>query len=410
MGSSSFNLVKKPKKNDDFEDEEEDIELDDDRPSKKKKSSGGDDPKSKLLLLMGVIIIGTLLLLLILWIASLFADRNLSYDDMETVMKEAAISYFADYPQYLPQNDGDVVEVPADNLVIAEKMKPLTEYRTDGVVCTGTVQVQKSGSEYLYTPFLNCGENYYSVELANKVLTDNPVTTSGEGIYSANNQYVFRGENVNNYVKLENSLWRIVKINSDNNVVLIHDTGLDFYQPWDDRYNEERLYESGINTFNVSRMKEYLEKIYTNPNVDNREDILSDKDKARLISYTLCVGSRSTTSESKNNNEECRQKAQNQKLGLLTLSEYLYASLDTTCKSAGTKSCMNYNYLSMDDEWWLATPNSENTSTVYKVDRTGIVKADIASTYSKVRPVIYLNNHTMYADGKGTKDAPYTVK
>ena len=58
----------------------------------------------------------------------------------------------------------------------------------------------------------------------------------------------------------------------------------------------------------------------------------------------------------------------------------------------------------------MVTPNSENSSTVFKVDRSGVVKADIASTSSKVRPVIYLNNHTMYAGGKGTKDDPYTVK
>ena len=147
-----------------------------------------------------------------------------------------------------------------------------------------------------------------------------------------------------------------------------------------------------------------------NPSEDNGEVIFSDKDKARIVSYTLCVGNRSADSETKNNSEECRQKVQQQKLGLLTLSDYLYASLDTTCKSANTKSCMNYNYLSMDDEWWLITPNAENTSTVFKVDRTGVVKADIASTYSKVRPVVYLNNHIMYAGGKGTAEDPYTVK
>ena len=105
-----------------------------------------------------------------------------------------------------------------------------------------------------------------------------------------------------------------------------------------------------------------------------------------------------------------QQKVQNQKLGLLTLSDYLVASLDTTCKSADTKSCMNYNYLTTDDEWWLATPNAEDTSTVFKVDRSGVVKAEIASTYSRVRPVITLNSHTMFASGKGTADKPYKIK
>ena len=71
---------------------------------------------------------------------------------------------------------------------------------------------------------------------------------------------------------------------------------------------------------------------------------------------------------------------------------------------------MNYNYLTTDDEWWLATPNAEDTSTVFKVDRSGVVKAEIASTYSRVRPVITLNSHTMFASGKGTADKPYKIK
>ena len=405
MGSS-FNLVKKPNKEEEFEEEEENVVLDEDKPSKK---SGDDDMKKRLFLLMGIIVGGVIILLFILWIVSLLSPKNYSYDDIEAIMTDAAKSYFADYPNYLPANDGDIVEINAVNLVAAEKMKDLSEYRSD-VACAGTVQVQKAGNDYLYVPYLNCGDSYYSIELYNKVLTDNPATTSGEGLYDYNNSHVFRGENVNNYVQLEKSLWRIVKITAEGEVVLIHDKGLDYYQPWDDRYNEERLYESGINTYNVSRMKEYLEKVFSNPNADNGEDILSDKDKARMVTYTLCVGNRAVTSESKNNSEECRQKLQTQKMGLLTLSDYLYASLDTTCKSASTKSCMNYNYLSMDDEWWLVTPNAENTSTVYKVDKTGVVKADIASTYSKVRPVIHLNTRAMYLEGKGTLEEPYKIK
>ena len=407
----SENLVKKPKKDEDeFEDEEEDIELDDDSSSSKRSRTNDDDMKKRLFMLMGIIVGGVLLLLFILFIASIFTSKNYTYDDMEEVMKNAAVSYFKDYPDYLPKNEGDVVEVNVANLVAAGKMKELSEYRSDEVACAGTVQVQKVGDDYLYTPYLNCGEAYYSVEFYNKIATDNPITTSGEGLYSSNNQYAFRGENVNNYVKLDKSLWRIVKINNEGNVVLIHNDGLDFYQPWDDRYNEETQFESGVNSYNVSRIKEYLGNVLVKPNKDNKEDILSNNDKAKLASFQLCVAGRTTSSESKNNTEECRQKAQNQKIGLLTLSEYLYASLDPNCKSAATRSCMNYNYLALDDEWWLATPNSENTYKAFKIDRFGDIKADNASTYSKVRPVIYLNNRVMYAKGKGTKSDPYKVK
>ena len=408
------NLVKKPNKDEEevIEEEVEEIEEDDDDHDDSSHNGGSrnKEAKKKLIIFMGVIMMGALLLLFILWIASLFTTKSYTYEDMETILTDAAVSYFADHPGDLPKDDGDVVEIDAVNLVYAGKMKELSSYRNDGVACTGSVQVEKDGTDYLYTPFLNCGESYYSEELYKKIVEDNPITTSGDGLYSNNNSYVFRGEKVNNYVQLENRLWRVVKITSDGNVVLINVDGLDIYQPWDNRYNEEYSYESGINKYEVSRMKEYLEKIYKNPDVDSKEDFLSKKDRSRLVAFTLCIGSRSPESESKNNSEECRQTLKNQKVGLLTVSDYLYASLDSGCKSVNTKSCMNYNYLAMSDEWWLITPSPADTSSVYKVDRTGVIKTELARNYSKVRPVIYLDDRTFSSGGKGTLEDPYTVK
>ena len=126
--NTNFNLVKKPKKEDEEIDEEEDIELDEDDDSSKK-SSNSSDMKRRMLLIMGVIVAGTIILLLVLYIASLFMNHEYSYDDMEEVMKEAAISYFQDYPEYLPKNNGDIVQVDVANLVAAEKMKDLSTYR-----------------------------------------------------------------------------------------------------------------------------------------------------------------------------------------------------------------------------------------------------------------------------------------
>ena len=137
---------------------------------------------------------------------------------------------------------------------------------------------------------------------------------------------------------------------------------------------------------------------------------MSKSDKARLVSHNACVGKRDDASETKDNSLECKDLLRDQKMSLLTLSDYMYASLDPNCKNVGTKSCMNYNYLAIDDEWWLITANSKDTSTVFKVDRDGVLKADVAATYSKVRPVIYLNSKILLKGGKGTLEKPYIVK
>ena len=405
----SFNLVKKPKKDaNDFDDDEtEDIDLEDDVSSAS--SYSGVSPKKRMIRLMGLIVGFVLVLLLILYIASLFGRKNYTYEDVEDLMKQSSVAYFAAHPEYLPKAEGEIVELPLNNLIVEGYMKEPSQYINDES-CTGTVQVEKIGNDYVHTPYLNCGSNYSSVELYRKVVEDNPITTDGPGLYSFNNTYAFRGEEVNNYVQLDNALWRIVKISSEGNVVLILSEGMIYSKPWDNRFNEEKNYEAGMNNYSVSRIKEYLSQIYTDNVEFDDEKILSDKDKSRLVSYDVCVGKRSLEGNSKNNTEECRQKVSNQKLGLLTVSDYLYASLDTNCKGVSSKSCTNYNYLAIDNEWWLATATNANDYEVFKVDQWGIVTVDTAATYASIRPVIYLKTNTMVKEGKGTLAEPYTIR
>lgn len=407
------NLVKKPKKDEnDFDDyEDEDIELEDDVPSKKSSSGDMDESKKRLFVVMGCIVGGTVLLLIILYIVSaLSGPKNYSYDDIEKELERAAKAYFNDYPTNLPKEDGDIVEIDYSNLVAAGKINDISNYLQEGVSCSASVQVAKSGTEYLYTPILNCGDAYQTIGFSEKVKTDNGTTESGDGLYINGNYYQFRGENVNNYVQLDNALWRVVKISAEGNAVLILANGMTYSQPWDNRYNEERMYEAGINTYSVSRIKDFLDKIYSNPDEKNDENILSNSDKAKLVSYNMCVGKKSSSSSNKTNREECKKQEDNVKIGLLTISDYMYASLDTKCNTPASKSCMNYNYLDINDEWWTATASSEDDSLVYKIDRSGIPRTETCATYSMVRPVIYLNNNVLFKGGKGTLSEPYTVR
>lgn len=405
--NTNENMVKKPKKEDEeFVEEDDDYELDDEKEFKTYKENA----KKRMIKVMAFIIGGTIVLLLVLYLISLIIGTKYTYSDVEDVLQRAAEAYFKDYPESLPQEEGDIVEIDSSNLVAAEKMKELTEYTGEEIVCTGTVQVEKTSTGYLYTPYLNCGDNYVTTELYKKILSVEDEVTSGDGLYSKEGSYIYRGENVNNYVQLDNRLWRIVKIQSDNSIVLILAEGMDTFQMWDNRYNETRLYESGINSYGISRVYEYLQRIYNDPNKDDKEDILSKKDKTKLVRYNLCVGKKSFTSEDKDNVDECKEVLQDQEIGLLTLSDYIYVSLDPNCKSGSTKSCMNYNYLSASKEWWLVTANEADNSTVFVVDNYGEVKVETAATSSCVRPVIHLNERVISKGGKGTLKNPYKIK
>ena len=156
------NMVQKPKEEETYiDDEEEDEEEESSTSASSKSLFGGSDAKQKLIKLMLIIIGVTFALLFILFIASLFTKKSYTYSDVESIMKDAAVSYFADYPEYLPTQEGSIVEVDAVNLITAGKMKDLSEYTKEGVLCTGTVQVEKSGSDSSYAHGYYNGGNWF---------------------------------------------------------------------------------------------------------------------------------------------------------------------------------------------------------------------------------------------------------
>lgn len=402
----NFNMVKKPKKEDEIIEDEEEFELEEEKEQRVK----NDAARKRMFTMMGIIVGGMIVLLLVLFIMSMFTSKTYSFTEIEKIVKDAAISYFKDHPESLPMDEESVVEIDSSNLVVAEKMKDLSEYTKEGVLCSATVQVEKSGEEYLYTPYLNCGENYATEELYKRLIKDENLVNSGYGLYAVNGAYVYRGELVNNYVQLDNSLWRIVKITANNNIVLVSNEGMLYSQPWDNRYNPEKNMGSGFNTYSTSRVKEYLEKIYDNPNEKNGELVLSNSDKAKMVPFNLCTGKKAATSEAKDNVEECNEVIQNQRIGLLTLSDYLSASIDPKCVNSLSKTCQNYNYLSNKNAFWLITPDSADSTSVFAVEDNGVVKSQYASNYYSVRPVIYLNSKVLYKSGDGTLEKPYKLK
>ena len=274
---SKFNIEKRKDDSDDiFDDDEEDV--------KESKSSGNNDfLRKRMVRFMLIVILVMVSILLILYFLSLSIKHNYTYREVETIMKKAAISYFKDYPEHLPLEEGSIVEIDSSNLANAGKMRPLVEYVGEDKTCSGVVQVEKSGSDYLYVPYLNCGDDYTTLELYRKVLANETIVSSGYGLYQINGNYVFRGEVVNNYVELNDNLWRIVKITSNNTMYLISELGTSMDQPWDNRYNEENFYESGFNNYSASRIYEYLERIYDKPVEDDGEKLLSNKDKKNLL-------------------------------------------------------------------------------------------------------------------------------
>ena len=371
-----------------------------------KKDDKNNDLKKKLLLFGGIIVGGFLLLFLVMFLVSAFSTKQYSYDDMEEIMKKAAVQYFKANKDKLPANENQMVEIDVATLAANEYMKEMVEYTGEELTCTGKVSVQTNGEDYLYVPHLDCGEEYVTQPFY-KVVTEKTVT-QGYGLYESNGSYVFRGEEVNNYLQLDQSLWRIVKVTDDHKMLLISDVKSFEGRPWDNRYNQSVNYNAGINEYSASRMRTYLDEYY-DTNEENKA-ILSDKDRARLTKFDLCIGKRDVADGSKDNSVECSQTLANQKIGLLTVADYINASIDSACTASTSYSCQNYNYLVKDYRWWLATAVNGSTSQAFGVDTNGVVEVLQSSNFSQMRPIVMLSESVLFKSGKGTLKKPYKIK
>jgi len=380
-----------------------------------KKSSSSSDLKGKMRKMLMLVILITVLLIIVIWLLSLTSGRKQSYKDIESTMKKAAEKYYSNHKGELPTEDKATSEVSLQKLINGKYMKEVSSYKSGSGSCTGKVVVENNDDEYLYIAYLDCGEKYTTTELFREITKEENIVTEDSGLYYMNGEYVFRGENVNNFVKIDENLWRIVKVDKNNEVVLILNEPYVNVKNWDNRYNTARKMSYGYNDYKKSRLREYNEAIYEASKKGDTSEYktpLLSKNAVKYISgFDLCYGNRAANDSTNNNSVECKNVLENTKIGALTLSDFINASTDSECKTATSKSCQNYNYLITSKQtFWLITGNNANSYEVYRVNQYGKLETIQASSYSSIRPVIHLNSKTMFSSGNGEEINPYTIK
>lgn len=342
-----------------------------------------------------IILAGIVIVLILIITISNIKEKTTGYT--ETGLINAAKKYYRDNPTKLPNDDYEENTVD-DSTLVSEGY--LSQYKDkDGFVvkCNSKVTVTNIDGEYFYQPYLSC-EKGTNTQLLNEVI----ISSKDNGLYKTDEEYYFKGENPNNNIIFANTNWRIIKIDEDGNIKLIHYDYIKTFGEtvWDDRYNINYTSNVGINDYEVSRVKDYLnEKLQD-------EDMFTNYDLSRLQKTTLCIGKRGDNDKSKDGSTECSKTLENQLIGLIQLNEYLNASLDVNCLTKDIDSCQNYNYLSKLT--WSITPYSGDTSKVW-VNSTSIYKS-YANNYRKVLPVITIKSDTIFDSGDGTSDNPYIIR
>lgn len=383
------------------------------------------------------ILVGLIILLVLFLVLknAVNGGAKYSYPDIEKKLVAAAKKYTKDFPGTLPTTPNTSFSVSARVLADKEYIKDISDYAKDDVICNGSVEVfMTTSGNYNYVPELICGNKYETKKLANKVIEDNDYgTVNGSGLYEKVNgrfttsynqlgqnsntddfEYVFRGDDVNNYVQIDDNLWRIVSIKGDNNMLLIYTGYIQKGSAYDDRYNEEVNKYQGVNIYEQngirSRAMEQAEAFYNGTVVLKDRIKYSEKTKYLTTTMDLCMGKRSTTDTDISGRIECRTILQDQYVGLLPAYYYMEASLDPSCTTIVSKNCGNYNYLSkFNDYWWLLTGNSENTNEAYNVSQRN-AQSTLCNQKSYIRPIIMLGSRATYESGSGTLSDPYIVK
>lgn len=362
-----------------------------------------DMSKMLIKILLGIII-GLVAVCLLALLLRLIVGVKKDYSSTEKTMQSAAEKYYKNHSDELP-GIGEEEIISTEKLIEEEYMKEMEKYVGKKVTCSGNVTVVNNDDYYSYIPYLDCGDKYKTLFLSDVILEDNDIIDSGDGLYvDENNNYVFRGEFVNNYLQFGNNIYRILKINNDGTIRILLTEPIKDYKKstWDDRYNINEDQNYGINDFSISRIRETLEAIY------NDDKIFSNNEKSLISKQTLCVGGRTQNSTDMSDTEECSQTLEGENLGLLQVNEFAVPSTDSNCTTIESRSCLNYNYLtSINNPFWTITPVANSTYENYRIS-SAVYTAKSSST-SNVLFTIHLNSRTQITGGIGTLEEPYVV-
>ena len=218
----------------------------------------------------------------------------------------------------------------------------------------------------IYNPKAETGE--ILLNLPSKIIEETEIVEKGDGLYNINGNYVFRGKNVDNYILVDQILFRILKINGDKTMDLVMDDYINRLE-----WNKE------LTTFDKSSIKKYLdEKILPIINVD------------RLTKTTICEN---MVEDLKN--IKCDKTNKDNYIRLLGIDEYLNSiNEEKTFINSGNEYTWLYN---------TGKGNAWHTTGTY------LSNSKTTNVYG-VRPVITLRNSVTYLKGDGSIDNPYSLE
>ena len=355
----------------------------------------------KLIIVVGLFFI---VFILIAIFSSCTHKRVYTYEEFENKMVSMAKAKYKNSDS-LPKEDKDMLEVSLQSFVDSGDIKDIQSIIQGNTACTGNIKIINNYGNYLYIPYLDCKDKYKTSTLYEKIVSSDNLTVSGNGLYQVNDGYIFKGDNVNNYVSLNGITYVILRVNDDKNLRVLDTTRREMVK-WDDRYNVDKNTNYGINNYvynNInSRIKDYVEALY------NNKDIIKESIKPYYATTDICIGKRSENDNIFDTSIECAETAGKYPFTLINAYEFYLATLDNNCHSYLDSSCSNYNYLTQIGSTWTITADKDTSYKVWKLNNSLYLSNAANASYVKI--IATLNGDLVVKSGDGTSKNPYIIK
>ena len=218
----------------------------------------------------------------------------------------------------------------------------------------------------IYNP--KAGSSNSSVLLAKDIVGKSEFATGDEpGLFSSSGNYIYKGEIDNNYLKYNNMLWRIIRINADNSLDIILDDYINLL-PWNNK----------MTTFTESDVYKYL-----------NDNFLNSLDKEMLSKTSFCTDEISDLTKI-----TCEKQNSDNYVKLLDVANFLNS----------VKNSKSY-LVNSEEIMWLSDAGNDKT---WHTNGVNVSQSD-SNNFYEIRPVVRLKNTVFYTKGDGTKDNPYLV-
>ena len=327
-----------------------------------------------------VAILGLIALIVYPAIGSVIRNsRESTYNDQVAVIESAAKNWSIDNASTLPDN-GTVYRLPVNTLLEEGYISDdeVKDPRNSSKNLTGNVEIKYDSSIKQFT-YKYVDSSSKSSEVSVNNLSTTIINNSKKKDVLVANDGIYKGDNPDNYLKLDGKLWRILSNNSDGSIKIVSNEQTAQIS-WD---NE------GNTNFDDSTVKTYLNSTFYNS--------LNSVEEFKSSDFCLAY-----------NDDECIN-SENITVGLLTTEDYLNASNNLKCIAGNEAECTVGNYLSdfSETNGPEYTLNSLNGN-IYVINQ-GLISTVNSNATLNVRPVLTVDENVKIVGGTGLETNPYVV-